>query len=138
MPSDSQPASGATIPQFPRVEEEIGENPARFLDHDLLGSQGCGNLIRARIRGLDSLEAVRAWKAVERALDRDTRDKVIEMLDVREQQLQESGDRPDRLPHGPRRPPEWFDSESAIQEEGEETARERLGKLRSSTEGESA
>jgi hypothetical protein len=61
------------------------------------------------ISGMDRIERVRAWKAVERWLGEKAdppreacpRSWVIERLDEREATLERIGERPDRLPHGP-------------------------------------
>ncbi|WP_199243651.1 hypothetical protein [Haloplanus rallus] len=86
--------------RFPALEEDIGEDPARYLDVDRVADL---ELARARIRGIDFLATLRAWKAVERNLsDRGVvsehhRQQVMEWLDEREAELEEIGDRDDRL-----------------------------------------
>jgi len=138
-----KPGSSHDVEEFPRIVDEIGENPARWLDRDLITpgavrqdieraadrsiqdvrlipdqnvSSGI-TFVESRIRGIDTIEAVRAWKAVERALGRGPdggpRDAVIELLDEREAELEEIGERPDRLEHGPRLPPAWTTVESS-------------------------
>jgi len=84
-----------------RLKDDIGENPARFLDHSVV-EHGEGHtdhtlarMVLDRIGGIDRLEVVRAWKDVERRLDRGPRDAVINLLDQREEVLQEHGERPD-------------------------------------------
>lgn len=86
-----------------RLKQKLGENPARFLDHDLVerGNRHTDHtlqrLVRARIRGIDRLEVVNAWIAVERKLARGPRDLIIELLEDRKQYLEAHGERPDDL-----------------------------------------
>ncbi|WP_435067687.1 hypothetical protein [Haloplanus sp. C73] len=86
--------------EFPSVAEDIGEDPARFLDVDRLEDL---ELARARIRGIDFIATLRAWKAVERNLastgvvSEHHRTKVMEWLDERESELEELGDRDERM-----------------------------------------
>ncbi|MFC4550076.1 MULTISPECIES: hypothetical protein [Halorussus] len=82
-----------------RLKRKLGENPARFLDHDLV-EHGSGHtdhtlqrLVFARIRGIDRLEVVNAWIAVERKLDRGPRSRVIDLLEERRAYLEEYGER---------------------------------------------
>lgn len=77
--------------RFPALVESIGEDPARFLDKS--GPEYDKNaLIAARIRGIDSIEVLRAWRAVERRLH-GGRSAVVELLDEREAYLEEHGER---------------------------------------------
>lgn len=86
--------------RFPGLAEDIGEDPARYLDVDRIDDL---ELARARIRGVDFLATLRAWRAVERNLsERDVvsehhRQRVMEWLDEREAELEEIGERDDRL-----------------------------------------
>ena len=86
-----------------RLKAKLGENPARFLDHDLIerGNRHTDHtlqrLVRARIRGIDRLEVVNAWIAVERKLDRGPRDRIINLLEQRKAFLEDHGER--RLPN---------------------------------------
>lgn len=96
--------SGDSLPRWQqKLKEDIGENPARFLDHRLVErgedhtDYTLARMVRDRITGIDRIEVVRAWKAVERRLDRGPRDAVLQLLDQREQFLQEHGERPDDL-----------------------------------------
>lgn len=97
MPGDNLPAWQR------RLKADIGENPARFLDHKIVEygadhtDHSLARMVRDRIQGIDRIEVVRAWKAVERRLDRGPRDAVMELLNDREQFLQEHGERPDNL-----------------------------------------
>lgn len=86
-----------------RLKQKLGENPARFLDHNLV-ERGRGHtdrtlqrLVFARIRGIDRLEVVNAWIAVERKIDRGPRDRVIDLLEQRKAYLEKDGERD--LPH---------------------------------------
>lgn len=82
-----------------RLKEKLGENPARFLDYELVerGSSHTDRtlqrLVRARIRGIERLEVVNAWIAVERKLDRGPRDRIIELLEKRKAHLEANGER---------------------------------------------
>jgi len=131
LPSENQGSSSTDRARFPDLRDHLGEDPARFLDQPLFGTHSNpGRLMRDRIRGIDEVEVVRAWRAVERNLDRGPRDKVLEWLDEREDELEEIGDRPDRLSYGPRRPPEMLDTESAISIDDGETAHQKVQQLR--------
>lgn len=83
------------------MRETIGEDPGRFLDRPLVdGAQHTSSpamFIRARIRGIDRIDVVRAWIAVERRLDRGPREHIIELLEAREVRLEAIGERPARL-----------------------------------------
>ena len=84
--------------RFPNLKDDIGEDPARYLDQDLTTGR---ELIEARIRGIDYLATVRAWMAVERHLGRGLggrpRPEVIDLLQEREAVLEAEGDRDDRI-----------------------------------------
>jgi len=101
VPSEHSPSSMLGRERVPELVERIGEDPARWLDRSLFGGESDtsapGIMIRARIRGIDDLGVLSAWKAVERRLDRGPREKVMQMLEDREQELEEIGERPDRL-----------------------------------------
>jgi len=122
MPSESQPAGSGAREQFPRLRADLGEDPARWLDRDLF-SHGItrleardapayneasqhvvrdadvsapGELIRDRISGIDKIAVARAWKAIERRLERTPeggRDVVIGYLDDRIDELEADGER---------------------------------------------
>lgn len=106
MVSTAQGGSSRTTPTFIRIEREHNENPARFLVEDLTVDAGdgtSGELILARIRGIDSLDLVHAWEAVERnlangenALRDEPRERVLDALEERRETLEEIGDRPER------------------------------------------
>jgi hypothetical protein len=97
MPSESQPGSTVDREEFSRLRSDIGEDPARFLDHELVTDQNLRELALARIRGIDEIATCRAWIAVERRLDRGPREAIIERLQERIETLEEIGERPDRL-----------------------------------------
>jgi len=92
----------ADYPDFPKIEEHIGENPARFLDRPLFGGGKDVSspflIAKARIDGIDRLEVVNAWIAVERnPKTRGPRDKVLSLLEDRKRFLKEHGERPDEF-----------------------------------------
>lgn len=95
--------------QFPSLRDQIGEDPARYLDRDDL------YIAKIRIRGIDFIEVVRAWKAVERRIDRGPREEVMQLLEERESFLQEHGERDERAAPADRdvRPKEvfWIDED---------------------------
>jgi hypothetical protein len=137
VPSTAQGHSGQSddLPEWRErfietADERIGENPLRWLDHDLLESQAKriqrrerpdtydevvlvvdhdvsppGEQVRALIRGMDRIERIEVWRAAERRLGRGPdggpRSVVIDLLDERRAELEEIGERPDRLPCGP-------------------------------------
>lgn len=81
--------------RFPILEEQIGEDPARFLDCDLLDEDDDRlELVAARIRGIRFTKVIRAWIAVERNLGRGhddrPRDLVIDLLEQREAAIEDS------------------------------------------------
>lgn len=107
MPSEYQSAPAIRIQQFPDIAEKISENPARFLDRDVLGTTPAGEskpslLLEARIRGIDYIDVVDAYLQVELALDREDcpRQGVVALLNQRKQWLREHGERP----RGPKTP----------------------------------
>lgn len=79
---------------FPDVADEIGEDPARFLDVDVLADDGARELLLSRIRGIDRLGTINAWIIVERKLERGPRDRIVELLERRREHLLETGGRP--------------------------------------------
>lgn len=100
MPSTQQ--SGNSAPdreEFPEVAEQIGEDPARFLDKPLAPDFLSGGdttplaLAKARIRGIDRLEVVARWLEVEHQLDRGPRESIVEKLEQRGRVLKEHGER---------------------------------------------
>ena len=131
--------------RYPEIEADIGEDPARFLDYDFEANDGMRTTALARIRGIDRIATVRAWIGVERALDRPTREHIIEALQEREATLEEIGERPDRLEYGPHPPPSYYqdDSEEATVSEDREgddeeeslSAHQKLQQMRARTDG---
>jgi len=98
---NTTPAARRDREEFPVLRDRLGEDPARFLDRPLIdpSHQGTGSpflLAKARIRGIDDAEVIRAYRAVERRLDRGPREEVLELLEEREEILDELGDRADR------------------------------------------
>ncbi|WP_135304130.1 hypothetical protein [Haloarcula amylovorans] len=108
MPSTSQAGDRRERLHCEGIRKRISEDPARWLDWDLLSHEFRRKMVLTLIDGMDSVERVRAWRAAERRLaaryDREPRAKVMQRLDQREEWLDLHGERPDRLPHGPRRP----------------------------------
>lgn len=119
MPTKGSPASSDKVPEWrQRLKADLGEDPGRFLDRRLTSRPACwtliddeeyggrsmerqvdtdvstsGQLVIARIRGIDHLDRVRVWIAVERRLDRGPRDPIIELLEEREAELEAEGER---------------------------------------------
>ncbi|ELZ96038.1 hypothetical protein C440_05592 [Haloferax mucosum ATCC BAA-1512] len=90
MPTEWQSAHHDERPRFPRIEADEGEDPARFLAEPLepdTGTGTSGQLALARIRGLETLGLVRAYRAVERTLHGGERQAIKDALDEREQEL---------------------------------------------------
>lgn len=98
MPSINQGRARQSDRQrFERVKAEIGHDPARFLDVDFLDNPDAGRLAKSVIDGLGYIEAVEAWRAVERNLGRGPdggpRQGVIERLDERREWIETHGER---------------------------------------------
>lgn len=104
MPSDGQPhGDDGAQPQWRQnLADQLGEDPVRFLglpdaERDALRPN---SLLRARLRGIDRLETVRAWKAAERRLaterDREPRDTILRALEQVERRIFEHGERMDQ------------------------------------------
>jgi len=67
--------------EFPKLKAEHGEDPARFL-------QAGRHLATARIRGIDDLELLEAYRAVAKQILRgSTRDRILSALDDRHAEL---------------------------------------------------
>lgn len=150
---NGKPAPSRGRQEFPALKDDIGEDPARWLDRDLITpgatridvdryadgtvddarvvvdrrvSSGI-EFVDARIRGIDHIEVVRAWIAVERALGRGPdggpREQIIARLEKREQQLEQIGERPERLEDAGERTPAppkdvvWSDTEDGSRPE---------------------
>jgi hypothetical protein len=111
----SRPADRTEHPTFDDVPviAALDENPARWLDRELTTADVTGAWIRSLVDGIDSYRRLAAWEATERRLGRgpdgDPRSGVLAVLDARRDELDAQGERPDRLRHGPRRPPASFD-----------------------------
>jgi hypothetical protein len=151
MPSKNQGGSvSSDRAEYPDRKQEIGEDPARWLDQDLLERTAVqqevdptsefgeirlvedtdvstpGQLVLSRIRGIDSKLVIRHWLEVEHDLDRGPRDTIVDALQERAETLKEIGERPDRLPEGPRRPPAMTFEPSVAPAENQHTAAERI------------
>jgi len=106
MPSEHQPAvtDDTGRASFPDLADRHGHDPGRWLDRPLLGDADSGETpLRqafAIIRGIGSKAELRAWRAVERQLDRGPRDAVVDRINHRLAELDEHGERP---PLGPDR-----------------------------------
>jgi hypothetical protein len=93
--------------EYPSLKADIGEDPARYLAVERLEEL---KLARARIRGIDFIQVIRAWKAVERNLSERSvvsehhRQTVMRWLDEREAELEEIGERDERVESGGREP----------------------------------
>lgn len=112
--------------RYPELVAEIGEDPTRWLDHDMLkqtlvrqeearddphggkrlvednrNNSTFGKMFKARVRGIDKLYVLRLWMEVESRLDRGPRDHVLDPLRERAQELRENGERSHYLPFGP-------------------------------------
>lgn len=110
MPSENQPADTSERMRCPNLVETIGEDPARWLDQDLLADSQRAEMVRTLIDGIDTLQRLRAWKAVEKKLANDDhnddarnpldepRAAIMQRLDQREQWLELNGERSDRVP----------------------------------------
>lgn len=101
MPSEHQSADPRNYQPFPDIENAIDENPARFLDRDLLSSTPVGQsnpkeFVFARIDGIDFLAVAESYLYVELNLSRAEcpRAPVVAKLNERIQWLREHGDRP--------------------------------------------
>ena len=110
MPSENQAGDRSDRLRCPNLVERIGEDPARWLDWDLLADSQRAEMVRTLIDGIDTIERIRAWRGVERKLANDDendgarhpledpRAAIMQRLDQREQWLELHGERPDRLP----------------------------------------
>jgi len=125
MPSEASPAGTSERRRFPRIEADHGEDPGRWLDCDLMSRpthavyetddrghttattrpdtdvDPAGRMVEDRIKSIETEALLRAWEAVERRLaaldDREPRDKVMEWLEARREELPvEAGERIER------------------------------------------
>lgn len=87
-----KPTASRDRPAFPAVEEDVGEDPARFLCMSDSGLDDAPRLATAkcRIEGIRAYQTLRAWRAVARRID--APDRVFEWLDEREAYLDENGE----------------------------------------------
>ena len=101
MPATSQhnEQSGALPNLNAEESERLGENPARFLVEEVRADNGdgtTGELLFARIRGIETVGLVDYWLGVERWLamqnDREPRDRVIDALEERKAYLEDHGE----------------------------------------------
>jgi hypothetical protein len=99
MPSTHQSGqSGSDRKEFPDIESEIGEDPARFLDRPLApdyhtdGDTTPMALAKARIRGIRKASVAARWLEVEHHLDRGPRESIVERLEQKARELNEHGD----------------------------------------------
>ena len=101
MPATNQhnEQAAATPNPFPEPSRQYGENPARFLAAELAVDDGDGTrgeLMLARIRGLETIELCGFWLAVERALanseGREPRQRVERAIRERKAHLEEYGE----------------------------------------------
>ncbi len=101
MPATSQhnEQAGAIPNPSPENAAEYSENPARFLVEEITVDNGdgtTGELMLARIRGLETIALCRFWLGVERYLaaqeDREPRDRVVDALEDREETLRNRGE----------------------------------------------
>ncbi|WP_254823101.1 MULTISPECIES: hypothetical protein [Haloglomus] len=95
MPSEFQSASAeAGVPAWRQaIAAEIGEDPGRWLDRDLVErapghtDRTMQRAVHARIQGIRSREVIDAWQTVEVRLERGPRQQVMAWLNQRDQQL---------------------------------------------------
>ena len=101
MPATSQhnEQAGAIPNPSPENAAEYSENPARFLVEEITVDNGdgtTGELMLARIRGLETIALCRFWLGVERYLaaqgEREPRDRVVDALEDREETLRKRGE----------------------------------------------
>ncbi|GAB7010481.1 hypothetical protein [Halorubrum trueperi] len=101
MPATGQhnEQAGAIPDPSPANALEHGENPARFLVEEITIDNGhgtTGELMLARIHGLETIALCRFWLMIERHLadqeDREPRDRVVNALEQREDTLRKRGE----------------------------------------------
>lgn len=100
MPSEFQSAADdGSLPDWRQaIAAEIGEDPGRWLDRDLVEygpahtDRTMQRAVHARIHGIDSRDVIDAWQTVEVRLGRGPRKQVMAWLNQRDQQLAEGGD----------------------------------------------
>ena len=75
--SIGKPAAKSDRETFPKLREDLGEDPARYLDVPMFAEGGGTTRLATamvRIRGIDKLEVANAWLVVERPNDLPTED----------------------------------------------------------------
>ncbi len=119
--------TGRSREEFPEVAEEIGEDPARFLDYPLLASSARGSspfqLAKARIQGIEYKDVVARWLYVERRLERGPRERVLELLKSQMAHLEEHGERDDQPRADPSEVPSTKTHARFLDENGNERDR---------------
>jgi hypothetical protein len=126
---------------FPALRDDLGEDPAKFLDRPLVeyGEDHTDHtgrrMFEDRVSGIDSLAVIRAWKAVERRLDRGPREAVVQVLEQRESFLEREGEREERIagkvPYRPRVAPRTAaDYQAMVDESGQFVDTAALERLR--------
>jgi len=78
------------------LAEQLGEDPLRFLLYKPYGPIDVPELVERRIAGIDEIRIARGWIAAERRLGLN-REGVLRRLEARIDELEEIGERPDRL-----------------------------------------
>lgn len=102
-----KPGASPDRERFPQLKDDLGEDPARFLDHQLVSTEW-SEIVRSRIQGIDRLAVINAWIAIERRLERGPRDTVIDLLEQRRAWLQDHGERPEELREADDRPDRYY------------------------------
>ena len=115
--------------RFDHLREDIGEDPARFLDRDLLSDSNSRMLALARIRGIDRYAVASAWLAVERQIERGPRARIVDQLEERKEFLSVAGDRDERTPEDPQVLPLFVDIEDSVDIEHADAASARIRQL---------
>lgn len=69
---------------YPDIKDDIGEDPARFLDTD-----DSLQMAIVRIKGITDPEVIQSWITVETSLDRGPRKKIMAALNQRERAIQQ-------------------------------------------------
>jgi hypothetical protein len=134
--------------EFPRIRDDLGEDPAKFLDRPLVeyGEDHTDHtgrrMFEERVAGIDSIPVVRAWIAVERRIERGPREAVIQVLEQRESYLEREGEREERIrgqvPYRPRVAPRTAeDYQQMIDEAGPFQSTAGLERLRDKKRAES-
>ncbi len=79
-------------PSYPEIEDALGYNPARFLNHAIESTSCTTDLtVKSLIRGIKEISTIRAWIEIEVDLGRDgggPRREIIKQLNRRQAQLE--------------------------------------------------